>query len=66
MRIVMGETGAGAPRRAELRLSDKAQTTPLVSFVLTDTSFLEKTICNLVWGFSIPSIFQERQMPPLL
>ena len=35
MRVVMGETGNGSPRRAELRLSDRCQTGPLVSFVLS-------------------------------
>ncbi len=54
MRVVMGETGAGAPRRAELRLSDRCQSTPQVSFVLADTTVFEKTICNLNWSYTIP------------
>jgi hypothetical protein len=54
MRVVMGETGAGAPRRAELRLSDRCQSGPKVSFVLTDTTVFEKTNCTLEWGYAIP------------
>jgi hypothetical protein len=54
MRVVMGETGAGAPRRASLRLSDRCQSGPKVSLVLTDTTVMEKTNCLLNWGYSIP------------
>jgi hypothetical protein len=54
MRVVMGETGAGALRRAELRFSDRCQSGPKVSFVLTDTTVFEKTNCTLDWGYAIP------------
>jgi Pregnancy-associated plasma protein-A/Secretion system C-terminal sorting domain len=54
MRIVMGETGNGAPRRGILRFSDRCQGSPLVSLVLTDTAVFEKTNCTLDWGYSIP------------
>ncbi len=54
MRVVMGETGAGAPRRAILRFSDRSQTGPLVSFVLTDTTVMEGTNCNLNRSYTIP------------
>ena len=54
MRVVMGETGAGAPRRAELRMSDRCQTVPEVSFVLTDTTVFEKTNCNFNLSYTIP------------
>jgi Pregnancy-associated plasma protein-A/Secretion system C-terminal sorting domain len=54
MRVVMGETGNGSPRRAQLRLSDRCQSGPLVSFVLTDTTVLEKTDCNVNWSYTIP------------
>ena len=54
MRVVMGETGVGSPRRASLRFSDRCLTKPLVSFVTTDTTVMERTTCNMPWGFSIP------------
>ncbi len=54
MRVVMGETGQGSPRRSELRLSDRCQNVPLVSFVLSDTTVIERTDCYLYWGYSIP------------
>ena len=54
MRIVMGETGAGAPRRASLRFSDRSQTGPLISFVLTDTTSIEGTDCVLMRSIAIP------------
>ena len=54
MRVVMGETGAGAPRRAELRMSDRCQSVPEVSFVLTDTTVFEKTSCNFNLSYTIP------------
>ena len=54
MRVVMGETGIGAPRRASLRLSDRCQNGPKVSFVLTDTTVFEKTNCTLNWSYAIP------------
>src|SRR5688572_48421 len=54
MRVVMGETGAGAPRRAELRMSDRCQSVPEVSFVLTDTTIFEKTSCNFNLSYTIP------------
>lgn len=54
MRVVMGETGNGSPRRAELRFSDRCQAGPKVSFVLADTTVFEKTNCNLNWNYSIP------------
>ena len=50
----MGETGNGAPRRAELLLSDRCQATPKVSFVLTDTTVFEQTDCNINRGYLIP------------
>ncbi len=54
MRVVMGETGAGAPRRAVLRFSDRSHTGPLVSFVLIDTTVMEGTDCNLNRSYTIP------------
>ena len=54
MRVVMGETGAGAPRRSELRFSDRCQAGPKVSFVLTDTTVFERTDCNLNLSYTIP------------
>jgi hypothetical protein len=54
IRVVMGETGAGAPRRTILRLSDRAKTVPVVDFVLTDTTVFEKTNCLINWSYSIP------------
>lgn len=54
MRVVMGETGAGAPRRAVLRLSDRASTGPLVSMLVTDTTVLERTSCAANGSFVIP------------
>ena len=54
MRVVMGETGAGAPRRAILRLSDRSQAGPLVSFLLTDTTVMEGTDCNINRSYTIP------------
>ena len=54
MRVIMGETGVGSPRRALLRFSDRCLNKPLVSFVNTDTAVMERTACNFPWGFSIP------------
>ncbi len=54
MRVILGETGVGSPRRASLRFSDRAQNKPKISFVTTDTTVIERTMCNLQWGFSIP------------
>ena len=54
MRVIMGETGVGSPRRASLRFSDRCLNKPLVSFVNTDTTVMERTQCNLTWGFNIP------------
>ena len=54
MRVVLGETGAGSPRRASLRFSDRCLNKPLVSFITTDTAVMERTNCNFPWGFSIP------------
>ncbi len=54
MRVVMGETGAGAPRRAILRLSDRSQTVPIVAFTLTDTIVSEKTECMFNRSYTIP------------
>ena len=54
MRVVMGETGIGVPRRASLRLSDRCQSGPKVSLVLTDTTVMEKTNCTINWAYSIP------------
>jgi len=54
MRIIMGESGTGSPRRASLRFSDRAQSKPKISFVVTDTVVSERTNCSIQWGFSIP------------
>ncbi|MBK7432750.1 MAG: T9SS type A sorting domain-containing protein [Chitinophagaceae bacterium] len=54
MRAVMGENGAGSPRRESLRFSDRAQLKPKISFVSTDTTIIERTQCNMPWGFVIP------------
>ncbi len=54
MRVVMGELLGGAPRRAILRFSDRCQAGPLVSLVKTDTTVIEKTDCNINWGYTIP------------
>jgi hypothetical protein len=54
MRIVMGETGAGSPRRESLRFSDRAMSKPKISFIRTDTTVIERTTCYLQWGFTIP------------
>jgi hypothetical protein len=54
MRVVMGETLEGAPRRAILRFSDRCQAGPLVSLIKTDTTVIEKTDCNINWGYTIP------------
>ena len=54
MRVIMGETGVGSPRRASLRFSDRCLSKPLVSFITTDTTVMERTACNFPWGFNIP------------
>ena len=54
MRITMGETGTGSPRRESLRFSDRAMSKPKISFIRTDTTVMERTDCNLQWGFNIP------------
>ena len=54
MRVILGETGVGSPRRASLRFSDRCLNKPLVSFISTDTTVMERTTCNLPWGFNIP------------
>lgn len=54
MRVVMGETNAGAPRRAILRLSDRCSANPVITLVKTDTLVFEKTNCNINWSYSIP------------
>ena len=54
MRVIMGETGVEIPRRSSLRFSDRCQSKPLVSFVVTDTAVNEKTACNFPWGIALP------------
>jgi hypothetical protein len=54
MRIVMGENGTGSPRRESLRFSDRSMNKPKVSFINTDTAVIERTTCNMPWGFYIP------------
>lgn len=54
MRIIMGESGVGSPRRASLRFSDRSQSKPKVSFMATDTIVSERTNCLTQWGFIIP------------
>lgn len=54
MRVVMGTTGVGSPRRASLRFSDRAMSKPKISFISTDTVVIERTDCSIYWGFNIP------------
>jgi hypothetical protein len=54
MRVVMGVSGAGAPRRAVLRLSDRSSAAPIVTLLLTDTTVFEKTNCLINWAYTIP------------
>lgn len=46
MRIIMGETGIGSPRRASLLYSDRCSTVPLVYFEKTDSTVIEGTHCT--------------------